>query len=182
MESKYKPTSDILKLSDTVSGLRSHHLRGQNLQRLIQISSGVLVLSVVIICLLTLVTRPRLDSRRVKHKVVHSDPGWSQSLLVRRIQSTLPRPGPGLLSQDQIFISVKTSKQFHHSRLAVILQTWFQLATSNTFFFTDEADPETSRATGGHLVVTSCPPDHSRQALSCKMQGEFDTFIKTSKR
>jgi len=182
MESKYKPTTDIVKLRDNLSALRSQHLRGQNLQRLIQISSGVLVLSVVIICVLTLVTRPRLDPRTVKHKVVHSDPGWSQSLLVRRIQSTLPRPGPGILSQDQIFISVKTSKQFHQTRLAVILQTWFQLASQNTFFFTDSADPETSAATGGHLVVTSCPPDHSRQALSCKMQAEFDTFIKTSKR
>ena len=182
MESKYKPTTDIVKLRDNLAQLRSQHLRGQNLQRFIQISSGVLVLSVVIICVLTLVTRPRLDPRTVKHKVVHSDPGWSQSLLVRRIQSTLPRPGPGFLRQDQIFISVKTSKQFHQSRLAVVLQTWFQLARQNTFFFTDSADPETSAATGGHLVVTSCPPDHSRQALSCKMQAEFDTFIKTNKR
>ena len=180
MESKYKPTTDIVKLRDSLAGLRSQHLRGQNLQRLIQISSGVLVLSVVIICLLTLLSRPRLDPRTGRHKVVHSDPAFSQSLLVRRIQSTLPRPG--LLTQDQIFISVKTSKQFHHSRLAVILQTWFQLAAPNTFFFTDEADQETSAATGGRLIVTSCPPDHSRQALSCKMQAEFDTFLRTNKR
>ena len=179
MESKYKPTTDIVKLRDNLTGLRSQHLRGQNLQRFIQISSGVLVLSVVIICLLALVTRPRLDPRTGKHKVVHSDPGWSQSLLVRRIQSTLPRPGP---AQEEIFLSVKTSRQFHHTRLAVILQTWAQLARENTFFFTDSEDPETSAATGGHLVVTSCPPDHSRQALSCKMQAEFDTFIRTDKR
>ena len=179
MESKYKQTTDLVKLRDSLAGLRAQHLRGQNLQRLIQISSGVLVLSVVIICLLTLLSRPRVDPRTGRHKVVHSDPAWSQSLLVRRIQA---RPSPASLSQDQIFISVKTSKQFHHSRLDVILKTWFQLAATNTFFFTDLADPETSAATGGHLVVTSCQPDHSRQALSCKMQAEFDTFIKTNKR
>ena len=181
MESKYKPASDLLKLRDKLSGLRSQ--RGQNLQRFIQISSGVLVMSVVIICVLTLVTRARADTRTVRrHKVVHSDPDWSQSLLVRKIQSTLPSPRQGDLTQDHIFISVKTSKQFHESRLGVILKTWFQLARSNTFFFTDSEDRETSEATGGHLIVTSCPPDHSRQALSCKMQAEFDTFINTRKR
>jgi len=183
MDSKFNPPTDLVKLRDKLSGLRSQHLRGQNLQRFIQISSGVLVLSVVIICVLTLVTRQaRPDTRTVKHKVVHSDPDWAPSLLVRKIQSTLPSPEHGDLTQDDIFISVKTSKQFHVSRLAVILKTWFQLAQSNTFFFTDSEDSETSRATGGHLVVTSCPPDHSRQALSCKMQAEFDTFINTRKR
>ena len=181
MERQYKPASDLSKLRDKLSGLRSQ--RGQNLQRLIQISSGVLVMSVVIICVLPLLTRARTDSRTVRrHKVVHSDPDWSQSLLVRKIQSSLPSPWHGDLSQDHIFISVKTSKQFHESRLAVILKTWFQLARRNTFFFTDGVDSDTSAATGDHLVVTSCPSDHSRQALSCKMQAEFDTFIKTRKR
>ena len=186
MDNKYKHTTDLVRLRESLSGLRSQQLRGQNLQRLIQISSGVLVMSVVIICVLTLVTRP--NAKTVRHKVVHSDPDWSHSLLVRKIQSTLPNPVKSLaphhgdISQDDIFISVKTSKQFHVSRLAVILKTWFQLAKRNTFFFTDGGDSETSAATGDHLVVTSCPPDHSRQALSCKMQAEFDTFIKTRKR
>ena len=186
MDNKYKHTTDLVRIRESLSGLRSQQLRGQNLQRLIQISSGVLVMSVVIICVLTLVTRPH--AKTVRHKVVHSDPDWSHSLLVRKIQSTLPNPVKSLapqhgdISQDDIFISVKTSKQFHVSRLAVILKTWFQLAKRNTFFFTDGGDSETSAATGDHLVVTSCPPDHSRQALSCKMQAEFDTFIKTSKR
>ena len=50
--------------------------------------SGVLVLFIVIICLLTLLALPRLDPRTGRHKVVYSDPTWSQSLLVRRIQAT----------------------------------------------------------------------------------------------
>jgi len=188
MENIYKQNSDLVKLRESLSELRSQHLRGQNLQRLIQISSGVLVMSVVIICVLTLLTRSTTHSNTVRHRVVHSDPDWSHSLLVRKIQSTLPNPvntlpsQHGETSQEDIFISVKTSRQFHVSRLAVILKTWFQLAKRNTFFFTDAGDSETSAASGGHLVVTSCPPDHSRQALSCKMQAEFDTFIKTSKR
>lgn len=64
----------------------------------------------------------------------------------------------------------------------MILATWFQLARRNTFFFTDAEDWESSSLAGGHLVVTHCPPDHSRQALSCKMQAEFDAFLDTQKR
>lgn len=29
---------------------------------------------------------------------------------------------------------------------------------------------------GGHLVITGCPRGHSRRALSCKMNSEFDAF------
>jgi hypothetical protein len=29
---------------------------------------------------------------------------------------------------DDIFISVKTTKKYHHTRLRLIIETWFQLA------------------------------------------------------
>ncbi len=35
---------------------------------------------------------------------------------------------------------------------------------------------------GGHLRVTDCPDNHSRQALSCKMAAELDAFLATNKR
>jgi hypothetical protein len=47
---------------------------------------------------------------------------------------------PPAVKQSDLFISVKTSKQFHQKRLDVILKTWFQLARDETWFFTDEQD------------------------------------------
>jgi hypothetical protein len=48
---------------------------------------------------------------------------------------------------------------------------------------TDAADPGVSERVGaGHLILTSCPSDHSRQALCCKMQAEFDHFLLSDKR
>ena len=47
----------------------------------------------------------------------------------------------------------------------------------------DEPDPVVSGRVGaGHLVATDCPSDHSRQALCCKMQAEFDHYLLTDKR
>lgn len=39
-------------------------------------------------------------------------------------------------SLDDLFISIKTTKAFHHSRLNVILRTWFVLARDQVRFFT----------------------------------------------
>lgn len=49
---------------------------------------------------------------------------------------------PNIVEQSDIFISVKTSKQFHEKRLDVILKTWFQLAKDETWFFTDDKDQD----------------------------------------
>ena len=105
--------------------------------------------------------------------------------------------------QHDIFISVKTTKKFHRSRLDVILDTWFQLAPRETWFFTDGHDKEVSEKTGtkngayfltlfyntigfyfadNHLLVTGCSSDHSRQALCCKMAAEFEAFLESDKR
>lgn len=84
--------------------------------------------------------------------------------------------------QDDVFISVKTSHQFHETRIPVILRTWFQLARRQTWFFTDKEDPELDAKTNGHLRVTQCSSTHSRQALCCKMAAEFDAFLESGKR
>lgn len=44
--------------------------------------------------------------------------------------------------QEDLFISVKTSKKFHRERLEVILKTWYQLARDQVWFFTDERDQD----------------------------------------
>jgi len=43
-------------------------------------------------------------------------------------KSLITFEGSGDVSLDDVFISVKTSKKFHSSRLKVILDTWFNLA------------------------------------------------------
>nr|XP_043068149.1 fringe glycosyltransferase isoform X2 [Drosophila bipectinata] len=49
-------------------------------------------------------------------------------------------PQPPVTELDDIFISVKTTKNYHDTRLALIIKTWFQLARDQTWFFTDTDD------------------------------------------
>lgn len=83
---------------------------------------------------------------------------------------------------DDIFISVKTTRSFHRTRLDLLLKTWFQLAPKQTWFFTDVVDEEYNKKTGGHLVNTNCSASHNRRALCCKMAAEFDAFLQSNKR
>ena len=83
---------------------------------------------------------------------------------------------------DDIFISVKTSGKYHKPRLSPILDTWFSLAPSSTWFFSDTSDPWVTRRTEGHLIKTECPSDHSRTSLCCKMEEELTTFLTRSSR
>lgn len=88
---------------------------------------------------------------------------------------------PVSLRLEDVFISVKTSGKFHKTRLTPILETWFQTAPEQTWFFTDSEDPGLNLRTGGHLINTGCPADHSRTALSCKMEAELTEFLKSEK-
>ena len=169
MENKFQIKSELCKYRDNFL----HH-RGPSWPRWLLASVGVILVSAVIVCVLTLVTSSHSDTGDDVSRPLSDQ---SRGILLRRLQPSSRRIG-----QEDIFISVKTSAQFHGNRLQVILGTWFQLARRNTFFFTDQEDTETSALTGGHLVVTPCPSDHSRQALSCKMQAEFDAFLDTDKR
>lgn len=44
-------------------------------------------------------------------------------------------PKPPTTVLDDIFISVKTTKNYHDTRLALIIKTWFQLAKGQVSFF-----------------------------------------------
>ncbi|XP_071451154.1 fringe glycosyltransferase [Hetaerina americana] len=97
---------------------------------------------------------------------------------------TSPAP-PGVRSPttlDDLFISVKTTGGFHRSRVQLVLQTWFNLAKDQTWFFTDTNDVEFQRKTGGHMVNTNCSSSHSGKALCCKMSVELDSFLDSGKR
>ncbi|XP_076324704.1 fringe glycosyltransferase-like [Tachypleus tridentatus] len=81
-----------------------------------------------------------------------------------------------------VFISIKTTKSFHQSRLIWIFKTWFVLAKEQTYFFTDGDDPDIQSKTGGHLVNTNCSSSHNRKSLCCKMSVEFDRFLESQKK
>lgn len=44
-------------------------------------------------------------------------------------------PKPPTTVLDDIFISVKTTKNYHDTRLALIIKTWFQLAKGQVSFY-----------------------------------------------
>ncbi|KAF3852582.1 hypothetical protein F7725_005937 [Dissostichus mawsoni] len=52
----------------------------------------------------------------------------------------------------------------------------------STFVFTDGEDEELRKRMGDHLINTNCSAAHNRQALSCKMALEYDTFINSAKK
>ena len=61
----------------------------------------------------------------------------SSRLLSQTLLSSTASPQT---EQEDLFISLKTSKQFHQSRLAVVIKTWFQLARDQIWFFSDAED------------------------------------------
>ena len=82
------------------------------------------------------------------------------------------------LSSEDVFIAVKTSGQFHQSRLLPVLATWYRRAGPHTWIFTDAEDAALDRLTGGRVINTGCAADHSRTALSCKMEAELAAFLR----
>ena len=94
---------------------------------------------------------------------------WLSPLSLGLVQAVLSLPlqlsSEGLaVGLEDVFISVKTTSKFHHTRLGPVLDTWYRLAPDSTWIFTDSDDHEVEeRVSPGHLVTTSCPSDHSRQ-------------------
>lgn len=115
-------------------------------------------------------------------KYVNSVPYTQQKVYSRSsaiIAQGLTGPNTSL---DDLFISVKTTKIFHQTRLNVVLKTWFVLAREQTYFFSDADDPVYSSKTRGHFVNTNCSASHNRKALCCKMSVEFDSFLESGKK
>ncbi|XP_048871244.1 beta-1,3-N-acetylglucosaminyltransferase manic fringe isoform X1 [Brienomyrus brachyistius] len=85
------------------------------------------------------------------------------------------------LQLKDIFIAVKTTGRFHRTRLALLLDTWISKTKEHTYIFTDTRDEEYSLK-GFNIVITNCSPEHSHQALSCKMSAEYDAFMASDKK
>jgi len=81
---------------------------------------------------------------------------------------------------SQLYISIKTTSRYHYPRLVILLETWVNLVKDNTWFFTDSpGDKDLVRRTGDHLVVTNCTSSHHRLSLCCKMEQEFEHFLRS---
>ncbi|XP_075383722.1 beta-1,3-N-acetylglucosaminyltransferase lunatic fringe [Tenrec ecaudatus] len=105
-----------------------------------------------------------------------------------RARRDAPRPADGAprapsepLGPEDVFIAVKTTKNFHRARLDLLLETWVSRHKEMTFIFTDGEDEALARYTD-NVVNTNCSAAHSRQALSCKMAVEYDRFITSGRK
>ncbi|XP_078482073.1 fringe [Ciona intestinalis] len=88
----------------------------------------------------------------------------------------------GLSTLDDIYITVRTAKKFHESRIGPIVKTWFNLAKKQTYFFTDVDDEKLNETTGGQVINTHCGGSYSRPDLSCKTGTVFDTYLASGKK
>lgn len=89
-----------------------------------------------------------------------------------------PRQLHNLTVLEDVFISVKTTGDYHEARVTLLIDTWFQNAKKQVHFFTDREDNELNERLGGHLIKTACETGHQRTKLCCKMQAELDFFVK----
>lgn len=119
---------------------------------------------------------PESRNAKVSSRTSYSDTNYNNVVLA----TGTSRPVGTQLSD--VFISVKTTRNYHKWRLPVILKTWFQLAKDQTWFFTDSDDVEYQEKTNGHMVNTNCSSSHNRKALCCKMSVEFDVFLDSGKK
>nr|XP_018670409.1 beta-1,3-N-acetylglucosaminyltransferase lunatic fringe [Ciona intestinalis] len=88
----------------------------------------------------------------------------------------------GKVTLEDIFISVRTSRKFHESRIDPIVKTWFNLAREQTYIFTDGDDDKLNETTGGHVINTHCGRDYNRSHLSCKTGTVYDTYLASGKK
>nr|ACN66457.1 fringe [Neanthes arenaceodentata] len=84
---------------------------------------------------------------------------------------------------SDVFISVKTTKKFHTSRVNLLLETWVSIGREAVHFFTDANDSGLERKVmAGRLINTNCSARHARAALCCKMSLEFDRFLASKRK
>ncbi|XP_037546310.1 beta-1,3-N-acetylglucosaminyltransferase lunatic fringe-like [Nematolebias whitei] len=97
-------------------------------------------------------------------------------------RSNTPPPRVEHLSQADVFIAVKSTGRYHRPRLQLLLDTWISRSAQQTYVFTDGEDEKLRKRMGAHVINTNCSAAHHRQALSCKMALEYDTFLNSGKK
>lgn len=87
----------------------------------------------------------------------------------KNINFTLPVP---LVKLEDLFIAVKTTSMHHEDRLGVILETWFETAMEQTWFFTDYMDWDLNKRLGKEHTSEPNRPFHNLRA-SNSFEGQF---------
>ena len=152
----FSKTSNANKL---VNSAKQHWTR--NKIKMVQAAAAVITLIVLTFCLLF---QPGASPHEENHPSWSSGAFKSANIIENNIRGFPSSPSIasrfGLVArerntqlpvddikQEDLFISVKTSQKFHQKRLDLVLKTWFQLARDQTWFFTDQHDPEIEERT-----------------------------------
>ncbi|CAL4141751.1 unnamed protein product [Meganyctiphanes norvegica] len=154
----------------------------------ISVSFLLLPIIVFIIIIYTLYYTNNKLSPHTRHLLIERQPSSfrpqelsSDSIGQQTVTMVSTRSRIQNITLEDIFITVKTTRAFHRTRLSIIIKTWFQLAKNQTWFFSDADDDEYHMLTNGHLINTNCPEGHDPDGLSCKMAKEFEAYIKSQK-
>ncbi|OQV21872.1 putative Beta-1,3-N-acetylglucosaminyltransferase lunatic fringe [Hypsibius exemplaris] len=87
---------------------------------------------------------------------------------------------------DFLFVTVKTTKQYHRLRLNLIASTWISDAlllkgrndkpVVKVAILSDAVDDFVNTMIGGRMVKSRCPSSHNKTDLCCKQAAEFDLY------
>lgn len=122
------------------------HLRRSSALFQVAVSALALLCSITLVSAVLSLSSSSQGAPSVPRSVLNISP--SSAARFKLTNDDFQKYPPSKTRQSDLFISVKTTKQFHRSRLELILQTWFQLAKSETWFFTDQADDEVDAKSG----------------------------------
>ena len=120
-----------------------------------------------------------MSSTLVFFTILYSQPPKYPTFLPPNL-NTIPswiKPVQGNLTEDlkveDLYISVKTTSKHSHTRLQLIIDTWYQLAPNAIHFTTDSINLQNHVL---HIKSTNCHLSHSLKDLLCKLQAELEGF------
>ncbi|CAJ0951867.1 unnamed protein product, partial [Mesorhabditis belari] len=83
-------------------------------------------------------------------------------------------------SNDDLVITIKSTRNNHYTRLRDIAATWLQWLPERTYVISDAWDKKLNETFHGHFIATNCTPGHFRKQLSCKMGVELRVMMEKS--
>ena len=99
-------------------------MKKQNMRQFLPLAAGGVILAALVFASVIVFN--------VSHKISRDSSSSVKKLQLSMHSKTFDaarsRRGSDVISLEDVFISVKTSKKFHEERLGPILKTWFRLA------------------------------------------------------
>ena len=98
-------------------------MKKQNMRQFLPLAAGGVILAALVFASVIVfnVSHKNRDSSSSVKKL-------QLSMHSKTFDAARSRRGSDVISLEDVFISVKTSKKFHEERLGPILKTWFRLA------------------------------------------------------